>query len=73
MVQVKRFVIILFSLFSCEDKKTNEICIDENKIRNDVDCITIYFPVCGCDKKTYGNACEAERAGVTSWTIGECE
>ena len=30
-------------------------------------------PVCGCDGKTYANACNAKAAGVTRFTEGECE
>ena len=30
-------------------------------------------PVCGCDKITYGSVCEAECAGVISFTFGACK
>jgi hypothetical protein len=35
-------------------------------------CTMEYDPVCGCNKVTYGNACQANCAGVSDFTEGEC-
>lgn len=41
-------------------------------IKKGVYCPQVYDPVCGCDGKTYGNACEASVAGIKKYTMGAC-
>jgi hypothetical protein len=36
-------------------------------------CAAILQPVCGCDDQTYGNGCEANRAGVSVAHEGACD
>jgi hypothetical protein len=52
---------------SCGATDQTGVC----KAKPDV-CGEIYAPVCGCDDKTYSNACDAQSAGVSVASKGEC-
>ncbi|GAA4370697.1 hypothetical protein GCM10023185_45400 [Hymenobacter saemangeumensis] len=47
-------------------------CIDPRKVNPDAMCTMDYKPVCGCNGKTYSNACMASNAGVRTFTEGPC-
>jgi len=50
--------------------KNDNKCIEN--IKPDCVCTYQYDPVCGCNNKTYGNACAAACAGIETYAKGEC-
>ncbi|MFC4870348.1 Kazal-type serine protease inhibitor domain-containing protein [Negadavirga shengliensis] len=74
---VLAFVVSLMLGFQCEDFQprgpVTVDCIDPEKANPAAICTMDYRPVCGCDGKTYSNACVAGASGLKSWTEGECD
>ena len=65
------FFLFVLLFISCKDEDTSSPCQISEK-DEDMVCIEIYQPVCGCNNETYSNSCYAGRDGVTSWSEGEC-
>ena len=64
-------------LFSCTKEQVSDMA-DCSILTPPTWCATVRCtpegkPVCGCNNITYGSVCEAECAGVSSYTMGACK
>ncbi|MEO0340366.1 MAG: Kazal-type serine protease inhibitor domain-containing protein [Bacteroidota bacterium] len=71
------FLLVLLSmvLMTCNNKTQKAIpdCYDPAQVQEDAMCTMDYNPVCGCNGKTYSNACMAKVSGILKWEKGTCE
>ncbi len=58
---------LLLLAIACNPAKD---CVEN--LKPDCVCTMQYDPVCGCNNKTYGNACVAQCAGIAKFTKGAC-
>jgi ABC-type cobalt transport system substrate-binding protein len=56
---------------SADEAANKENCVE--KIDPACSCMMVYEPVCGCNNKTYSNACLAECSGIKEYKKGECD
>ncbi|MBK9149961.1 MAG: hypothetical protein IPM26_02835 [Saprospiraceae bacterium] len=66
-IQISTILLLLTSFLSCKKDECRE------NPKTDCFCTEQYDPVCGCNNKTYGNACHANCAGITDFVKGECK
>ena len=62
-------LMLALTFTSCTENTNN--CVDE-ELAIPCLCNKIYEPVCGCNNKTYGNACLATCSGVDTFSEGKC-
>jgi hypothetical protein len=71
MIKKTFAILLLLTTLSCEKETIDAGCIE--KIDPSKVCTLQYEPVCGCNNKTYGNACLAAASGIGNYTKGECK
>jgi hypothetical protein len=61
---------MLLILWGCDEAYEPVDC--QEVLKKDCMATMQYAPVCGCNKKTYGNSSIAACYGITEFTVGAC-
>ncbi|WAC12424.1 Kazal-type serine protease inhibitor domain-containing protein [Dyadobacter pollutisoli] len=69
-MNLKLYHLLLLIIIGCSEKDLNRNCVE--KTRDNSGCYAVYNPVCGCNRKTYSNDCEARAHGMETFTAGGC-
>ena len=64
-------IVTACAVHTTPEEKTSSCLVEPPE--EPVMCTMQWDPVCGCDRKTYGNACTARGAGVPSSVAGACD
>ncbi|MBP6812025.1 MAG: META domain-containing protein [Saprospiraceae bacterium] len=67
MKNILGFALLLAGVYACNGPQK---CIE--RLDPACSCMMLYDPVCGCNNKTYSNACMAECSGIKTYAKGSC-
>jgi len=68
---IKAFAFSLFVSIGISCNEEDDACVEN--LESNCGCGYVLNPVCDCNGKTYANGCEAQCAGITDFTMGECK